>query len=114
MPLVVHLELVEGLATSAIPRLVDSLACASASERFTAGARRAILSLNDDMSGGAIMRQSLEVFLWVEFEKIIALLAGSIYGRSRGELLWGWNGQLGYPGEAVGGETREIVFVAQA
>ena len=45
------------------------------------------LSLNDDMSGGVIMRQSLDVFLCVGFEEIIAPLGEWIYGRSRGELL---------------------------
>ena len=53
------------------------------------------------------MSLALQVFSCVGFGGIIAPLGGSIYGRSRGELLWGWNGQLGYPGEAVGEEIRE-------
>ena len=45
-----------------------------------------IFSLNDDMSGGAVMSQSPEVFSCVGFGEIMALLVGSIYGRSCGEL----------------------------
>ena len=45
-----------------------------------------IFSLNDDMSGGVIMSQSLEVFSWVGFGEIAARLGGLIYGRSCGEL----------------------------
>ena len=56
-------------------------------ERFIADVRAAqFLSLNDDMSGGAVMSQGPEVFWCVGVGAIMAPLVGSIYGRSCGEL----------------------------
>ena len=81
------MSLSKGLPPVRFPGWLISSLAIRVSERFTAGVRAApFFSLNDDMSGGAIMRQALEVFLCVGFGEIVAPLEGLIYGRSRGDL----------------------------